>query len=120
MTEPDKITAPFTHAQVDALNHWQRRGFVHPFTCANDHGQFSRDLVATVDGWICPHCDYRQKWAFAAMLHAPHDPSIELRRDAVNARIAHILGPAIDVRAPYARQMIGALVAVAMGEDGAP
>lgn len=64
-----KIKAPFTTAQVDALNNFQRRlGFVHPFTCGHDHPG-DRDLVATKDGWICCHCDYRQDWAHEAMLH---------------------------------------------------
>lgn len=63
---PDKITAPFTIAQVDALNRFQRAGHVHPFTCGNDHSG-DKDLVATKDGWICPNCDYRQDWAHAAM-----------------------------------------------------
>lgn len=58
-----KITAPWSPAQVDALNKLQRRGNFHGYTCAESHTPFDRTLVATKGGWICPHCDYRQDWA---------------------------------------------------------
>lgn len=70
----DKITAPWKGWYVDALNRWQRAGFVHEFTCKNDHGELDRTLVATVNGWICPHCDYTQKWAHDFMLLEPVNP----------------------------------------------
>lgn len=47
---------------------------MHPFTCANrSEGHPFRDgdygvLVATVDGWTCPDCDYTQDWAHTFML----------------------------------------------------
>ena len=63
----DKLDAPWLPEQVEALNRWQRRGDVHPFTCVNDHGEAGRDLIATADGWICRCCDYRQTWAFSVM-----------------------------------------------------
>lgn len=75
-----RITAPWTKDQVDALNHYQRLGDFHPFTCGGDRGdeahrsfaQESGDrdwglLVATPGGWICPVCDYRQDWAHPFM-----------------------------------------------------
>lgn len=61
-----KIKAPFTPAQVEALNKWQKNGNVHPFTCGNDH-EGDRNLVATTEGWKCPSCDYTQNWAHAFM-----------------------------------------------------
>lgn len=79
-----KVKAPFTVEQVAALNRWQQRGDVHPFTCASgnrmdaaheiyqaghpdqDYGQ----LVASVNGWFCPVCSYRQDWAHAFMAEA--------------------------------------------------
>lgn len=64
----EKIIAPWTPDQVDRLNRFQRLGNVHEFTCASNHEGADRTLVATKDGWICPHCDYRQNWAHAAML----------------------------------------------------
>jgi hypothetical protein len=67
----DKITAPFTPAQVDALNRYQRLGYVHEFTCPNDHKGADRTLVATIKGWLCPHCYYTQSWAHAAMTGEP-------------------------------------------------
>lgn len=40
----------------------------HPYTCGDrdDHPLMAGDkgvLVPTVRGWICPFCDYQQKWA---------------------------------------------------------
>lgn len=63
----DRINAPWTAQQVDALNRFQRSGVFHEFTCPG-HGHGDRTLVATRSGWICCHCDYRQYWAHAAML----------------------------------------------------
>lgn len=47
---------------------------VHPYTCPNrndgrhlDNGVDLGCLVATENGWVCPHCDYRQDWAH--MMH---------------------------------------------------
>ena len=46
----------------------------HPYTCANrgdgHHGEEGGDLgvlIATPDGWVCPHCDYVQMTAHPAM-----------------------------------------------------
>lgn len=67
----DFLRAPWSSEQVDALNRFQRRGDIHEFTCPNDHDGADRTLIATKQGWICPHCDYRQDWAHAAMLTTP-------------------------------------------------
>ena len=55
---------------VVRLNQMQTAGQYHPYTCANrgdgEHRVFNGDLgalVATVNGWICPFCDYTQDWA---------------------------------------------------------
>lgn len=75
----------WTQEQVDALNRYQQ-GYMHPFTCANrgdgnhptvggDHGI----LTATVDGWICNHCDYTQDWAHDFML----DPTKDWSRNPI-------------------------------------
>ena len=64
--QPEPLLVPWTAEQVDALNRWQRAGIVHEFTCPRDH-EGDRTLVATRDGWICCHCDYRQDWAHAFM-----------------------------------------------------
>jgi hypothetical protein len=61
------IIAPWTAEQVDALNRFQHAGTVHEFTCPGHEGGGDRTLVATRDGWICCHCDYRQNWAHAFM-----------------------------------------------------
>ena len=41
---------------------------MHPYTCGNraNHPVMAGDrgvLVPTVNGWICPFCDYKQDWA---------------------------------------------------------
>jgi hypothetical protein len=65
------IEAPFVGAAVKNLNAFQTHtsgGFVgHPYTCANrgdgQHGEEGGDtgvLIATAEGWVCPHCDYTQ------------------------------------------------------------
>lgn len=64
-----KITAPWTQEQVDMLNAAQNAGHLHPFTCPGDGpgcGSMheTRDLIATVDGWVCACGRYRQDWAF--------------------------------------------------------
>lgn len=70
------IRAPWTPEQVDALNAFQRRGGMHPFTCGGEHTPASPALVAYTDGWRCPQpygesCDYRQDWAHAFMAEPP-------------------------------------------------
>lgn len=81
-----RINAPFTAEQVDALNAYQRASYAHPFTCAG-HDTGDRTLFATRDGWICPHCNYRQRWASDGMLQLPPDPVAELQRQAAEAPI---------------------------------
>lgn len=61
-----KVNAPWTDGQVDRLNRYQQDGRMHEFTCVNDHDG-DRRLVATREGWICLHCDYKQKWAHEFM-----------------------------------------------------
>lgn len=64
----DKIFAPWTGEQVIALNEYQVRGDMHPFTCGKEHDE-PRNLIATESGWICLNatCDYTQNWAHAFM-----------------------------------------------------
>lgn len=63
----DRITAPWTAVEVDALNAYQQMNLFHPFTCPGHEGGGSRDLVATRKGWICCHCSYTQNWAHRFM-----------------------------------------------------
>lgn len=69
-------TKIFTPEQVIRLNDYQSSGMFHPFTCGSgercdaSHGGDKGDggiLVATVRGWICPWCDYKQDWAHEFM-----------------------------------------------------
>lgn len=72
------LEAPFENDAVFNLNTFQTHtsgGFVgHPYTCANRsdgmHGEEGGDLgvlIATTDGWVCPHCSYTQKSAHPMM-----------------------------------------------------
>lgn len=63
------IHAPFSSEQVDTLNKFQRLGYVHEFTCPENHGGADRTLYATREGWRCPHCAYQQDWAHEGMLY---------------------------------------------------
>lgn len=109
-----KITAPFTHAQVQVLNerqvHVDGSMPIHPFTCPNrgdgityddagtaddsgaTHSKEGGDrgiLIATEDGWVCPHCGIRQDWAYAVMAERPV-PAGEMFKDFPT--IAEIFG----------------------------
>ena len=68
----EKIAAPWTPAQVEALNTYQEHAHFHPYTCGRrgdgQHGHLWGDtgtLVATVRGWACLFCGYTQDWAWA-------------------------------------------------------
>lgn len=64
--DPSLSSAPWTDEQVEALNAYQTRYPMHPFTCGNDPCR--ADLVATNAGWDCPACHgWTQTWAFSAM-----------------------------------------------------
>lgn len=56
------IKAPWTDEQVATLNYYQESGVFHPYTCGGE--KCRADLVATVNGWTCPQCDYTQDWAY--------------------------------------------------------
>jgi hypothetical protein len=86
MTTDDRLVAPFSPSEVEALNRWQRTGWVHPFTCAHRntprHHAFAKAnhegdhgiLRARADGWYCPVCGYTQTWAHRFMLTPPQSP----------------------------------------------
>lgn len=60
---PQKWIAPFTSAQILALNRYQLSNRFHPYTCGacSDHP----NLVAIRSGWHCLVCEYSQDWAHA-------------------------------------------------------
>lgn len=74
-SKPDRVYAPWSFEQVDALNTYQKSGIFHPFTCPDrgddQHNNYAGydlgALVATRNGWECRDCDYTQDWAHAAM-----------------------------------------------------
>ena len=57
-----RLIKPWTPEQVESLNLYQQDKRMHPFICraASQHGKTK--LIATVDGWKCPRCKYRQYW----------------------------------------------------------
>lgn len=69
--------APWSAEEVAALNAFQAAGQFHPLTCGLEHDDHDpipmrapdNVLVATPDGWRCPHygCKYTQDWAPAFM-----------------------------------------------------
>lgn len=60
----EHVEPPFTEDQVKSLNAYQASNVCHPFTCiCGGHTV----LIATKEGWICPKCDYKQKWAHKFM-----------------------------------------------------
>lgn len=62
----ERLIAPWTREQVNALNRYQKGWKFHPYTCGTEEHENSVDLVATVNGWVCPlKCGYRQNWAHA-------------------------------------------------------
>ena len=77
------VRAPWTNEQVDALNRFQREGRMHPFTCGGEHTGGAPVLIASHDGWHCPHayCTYRQDWAHAFMADPDAWPKPFLRTD---------------------------------------
>ena len=58
----NKIETLWSEQTVKELNEYQNNGKFHPYTCINYHDG-DRNLIATKDGWICKHCDYKQNWA---------------------------------------------------------
>jgi hypothetical protein len=64
------MKAPFTPEQVEALNRWQRQGYMHPFTCPGDRTDCwdNSDLIATEAGWVCACGRYTQDWAHDFMV----------------------------------------------------
>lgn len=68
----NKIKAPFTDAQVRAINDFQNNAFVHPFTCCSHDGCNRSEhnegiLKATSEGLICPCGKYTQNWVHSYM-----------------------------------------------------
>lgn len=110
MPELQRITAPFTADQVDALNRWQRYGRVHPFTCGSGnrtdaaHQDGEGKLVATLSGWHCPYCTYTQNWAHAFMVEAMQHAQFEVEgvdRDAVTIRDLNLGSKSVTNDAEY-------------------
>jgi hypothetical protein len=84
---PEAQADIWTMDQVAALNAKQvdlgrmsAMNRVHPYTCPNraNHPEFWGDagvLVATIRGWMCPCCDYTQKWAHGVPPKAQPSPA---------------------------------------------
>jgi len=105
MTEPTEtarvIRAPWTSEQVDALNAFQERGGMHPFTCGAEAHPVHLVLLAHRDGWRCsdPACGYRQDWAHAFMADPqawPKFPFGDRYDTPAHVRAAAVPAPATD------------------------
>ena len=70
------VTAPWRPDEVEALNKYQKSGVMHEFTCKEHSHEV---LIATIDGWICPHqfCYYAQDWAWDWMINVGKDQKDE-------------------------------------------
>ncbi|HEY6018491.1 MAG TPA: hypothetical protein VIY48_00890 [Candidatus Paceibacterota bacterium] len=58
------VWAPFTEDQVASINAYQASNVGHPFTCGSNRHKEQALLIAQVNGWYCPLCDYGQSWAW--------------------------------------------------------
>jgi hypothetical protein len=81
MSETERIVAPWNNATARALNAFQQRKDMHPFTCPEEHkvdGVYS--LVASGDGWFCPDdgCGYTQNWAHAFMAEVQSRTTVDV------------------------------------------
>ena len=109
----ERIEAPFTQEAVQALNEYQTDTAnarpMHPFTCGNrgdgNHGSEGGDkgtLIATIDGWVCPHCDYVQNWAHGFMADAtrvftPHPWETVTEEERAQSKLTRV----IELRGEY-------------------
>ena len=100
----DRIQAPFTEDQVKRLNEYQRDGRSHPYTCggnrsdeahrryAKEHGALDYGiLVATVDGGVCPVCNYRQSWGHTSPIHAGKPTIPDLLKEMLAAEVNELV-----------------------------
>lgn len=107
-----RISSPFTQEAVQALNEYQTDTAnarpMHPFTCANrgdgNHGSEGGGkgiLIATVDGWVCPHCEYAQDWAYGFMADStratPHPWETETEVERAQVKLKRV----IQIRGEY-------------------
>ena len=53
----DKVYAPWSEEQIDALEKWQMDDTKHPYTCI-----CGESLMPYKDGWICDECGHKQNW----------------------------------------------------------
>ena len=57
----------WSQEKVDALNSHQKDFRFHPYTCGfnrtdEKHLDGVGRLIATVYGWVCPYCEYKQNF----------------------------------------------------------
>jgi len=61
----ERLFAPFTSEQVDAMNHLQSNGHnTLKLICPRNHGGQNFVMIARQDAMHCsiPSCDYKQNW----------------------------------------------------------
>lgn len=72
-----RLDAPWTQAQVDAINAWQKQPHIHPFTC-REHPDYSLHACSSELYCPVPGCTYDQRWVHDFMAkRQPSPPSHE-------------------------------------------
>lgn len=111
------VLPPWAPPFVQALNLLQTAaqpgGPTHPYTCESRgdgrHGREGGDLgvlIATTDGWVCPHCDYTQDWALPVPIEI--DPIALIGPSGIET-----LGPTRDQQQSLVETRIAAYTALA-------
>lgn len=80
----------FTPEEVKSLNEYQRSKYWHPFTCGNG---CDVNLIASVEGWSCPGCEYTQDWAHDFMKDGSWRHADEKMEELIKERLARLSSP---------------------------
>lgn len=68
-----RLNAPWTQQQVDAINEFQKLGFVHEFTCG-EHSDVPLHACSSEMYCSVPHCGYSQTWVHDFMADKSKHP----------------------------------------------
>lgn len=79
------IWAPFSAAQVDALNKYQQNQFFVPYTCIQHHPDESPKLIATREGWKCDECGITQLWTLQSSIEIADGKPLWMKNEESNS-----------------------------------
>lgn len=93
----EKITAPFTEAQIKELIAFQASAG-HPFTCGGANCVRSERaddgiLIPRREGWVCPCGKYTQNWAHAFMADEKVVKAQQLNKVRMRASLSSKITP---------------------------